>query len=179
MKKVLAALAALLIMTVCLAGCNNDPLSSSGGSSSDADSNSIVSKDNKNYENNIDGLEEFLNDHGYINISDDRSNVTETDASQLGAVAGRRYESTINNAVIFVEIYEYDVNSSNETAQKVKSSVTTSGQFQILDLEPTKAYLNGSGKFLMTYNDTTNPEEGTENYARMTNTIEAFKSFNA
>lgn len=176
MKKILAVLAALLVTTVGLVGCNNNSPSASGSAGGTV---AVTSEQKSGYgDKSIDDLEEFLKSNGYINIEDDRSNVTEVDASKLGAIAGRRYQSTINNAVINVEIYEYDANALDETAKKVKSSISTSGQFQLDDGEPTIAYLNGSGQFLMIYEDTSNPEEGTENDARKKNAISAFKSFN-
>lgn len=176
MKKVIAAVAALLIISLSLVGCNNDPLNKTNETSSTSTTNSAVSE-NKDYDDSLEGLEQLFVDKGYITVNDDRSNVTVMDAALIGAKEGNRYTSNINGAEVVVELYAYDVDNLDNTGNEIIKSVTEKGEFQILDLDPVKAYLSDSGKYLLIYNDKSNPAEGTENYTRMQTAIKQFKAF--
>lgn len=183
MKKIIAALTAVLMMTIFFAGCN-DPLSKqnvAAGTTSAAtevteNTNATVDS-NKTYEDNLKGLEELFVDKGYMTIAEDKSNVTEMDASLIGAKEGNRYKANYNNAEVLIELYAFDADNLEDAAKDVINSVKEKGQFQIMNLDPVNAYLSDNGKYLMVYTDKSNPEKDSDNDKRKQEVIETFKAF--
>ena len=101
------------------------------------------------------------------------------DASLIVAKEGRKY--TKKN--IKIELYVYDTNNLNDTANQIIESVKNNGEFVILDLPAVKAYLSDNGKYLMIYSDDSikkdNPNTEAANYKAREEVIEKFKSFYA
>lgn len=186
MKKVIAAVIAVMVMAISFAGCNNDPLSKqnveANTTAAVTDATNASESDNikdKIYSETVDGIAELFVDKGYMEIQKDNANVTEMDASIIGAKEGKRYKTTYNNAEIVIELYLFDMSDEKlkETAEKTINSVKEEGKFQIFKLDPVPAYLADSNKFLMVYTDKSNPAEDSENYKRMQEVIETFKVF--
>lgn len=179
MKRILAALAAVTIMAVGIAGCSKS--SDNGASAATSERKVIsttVSRTNKDdYEDNIKGLEAYLDDNGYMYLKKEDSKIIELDASAKGAIEAYRYEFVINYKDIIVEIYEFDVTHFNDKSRETIKSVHRTGECEMSDGTTAVAAISGSERYLMIYNDTSNPEEGMENYARRTNTLNAFEEF--
>lgn len=185
MKKLIAGIMAVMIMAVGFAGCNNDPLSKQNveaNKTQATEATNATEADNiadKVYDETVDGLAQLFVDKGYMNIEDNNSNVTEMDASLIGAKEGKRYKTKYNNAEVEIELYSFDTTNEDlkETAEQTIKSVKETGQFQIFKLDPVKAYLADNDKFLMIYTDKSNPAEDSDNYKRMQEAIETFKAF--
>lgn len=185
MKKLIAGLMAVMIMAVGFAGCNNDPLSKQNVEANKTETTEATTPDEtknveaKEYKETVDGIAEYFVDKGYMEIKEDNANVTEMDASIIGAKEGKRYTTTYNNAEVIIELYSYDMSDAKlkETAEETIKSVKETGQFQIYQLDPVTAYLSDGDKFLLIYTDRSNPAEDSDNYKRMQEVIETFKAF--
>ena len=116
------------------------------------------------YEDNFEGLSNYLASFGYINPVSDNENVTfvSMDYELVGADKGRKYtEQTKKKATI--EIYEFNLKSTNATADEVLKSVKDGGKFAIYDLpEVNHVYLSNNGKYMMIYTDKSINEDNTE-----------------
>ncbi len=84
------------------------------------------------------------------------------DYELVGADKGRKYtEQTKKKATI--EIYEFNLKSTNATADEVLKSVKDGGKFTIYDLpEVNNVYLSNNGKYMMIYTDKSINEDNTE-----------------
>lgn len=188
MKKLIASVMAVMIMSIGFAGCNNDPLSKqnveANATTAPTEATNATedqpAKD-KTYKETVDGIAELFVDKGYMTIKKDNANVTEMDASIIGAKEGERYTTSYNNAEVVIEIYSFDMTDEKlkETAEQTIKSVKEEGKFQIFQLDPVTAYLTDSDKFLLVYTDRSNPSEDSDNYKRMQEAIETFKAFPA
>ncbi len=158
MKKIIALLLCIGIFAVAASGC--------GGSSSKdpvATSDEAGSLEASDYDNDFEGLCNYLSAYGYINPLKENEGVTYTitRAEIIGASKGRRFETKkikdtpIKDATI--ELYEYDLealsSTPDEAAEKTISSVKQDGTFENLLGETVKdVYLSKNGRFLMIYN---------------------------
>ncbi len=178
MKKLIAVVSAVLMMTAVFSGCGNDPLSktnvAANATTAPTEAATEEKTEEKTYEDTLSGLEQLFADKGYITVAEDRAGIQEMDASLISAEEGYRYKTNFNNAEIIIELYSYD-NSDNDIVKSVKET----GEFTILNLDPVKAYMSDSDKYLMIYNDKSNPAEDTDNYKRMQEVIETLKAFPA
>lgn len=187
MKKLIAGIMAVMIMAIGFAGCNNDPLSKENVEAVKTETTEATTPteakdvEDKVYDETVDGLAQLFVDKGYMKIEDNNSNVTEMDASLIGAKKGKKYSTTYNGAEVIIEFYSFDMtdNKLKETAEQTIKSVKENGWFQIFKLDPVKAYLADGDKFLMIYTDKSNPAEDSDNYKRMQEAIETFKDFPA
>lgn len=182
MRKLIAAVTAVMIMAVGFAGCNNDPLSVQNVQDTTASTeatNATEPVKDKTYKETIDGIAELFVDKGYMEIAKDNANVTEMDASLIGAKEGKRYTTKYNNAEVLIELYSFDMSDAKlkETAEQTIKSVKETGKFRIFQLDPVTAYVSDSDKFLLIYTDKSNPAEDSDNYKRMQEVIETFKAF--
>lgn len=183
MKRFIAAVSCAGLIAVSAAGCGyQDALDSASKATETtaADATSETTADATSapvadYEDNLDGLYNYFVDLGYI--SKDNS-VTDMDVALIGAKQGKKYAVSGN---LTIELYEYDTDNLNDTANEIISSVKENGKFTILDLSPVKAYLSDSGKYLMIYSDTSikdeNPDTSADAYIRRQNVIDDFTSF--
>lgn len=78
-----------------------------------------------------------------------------------------------------IEIYEYNTDKKNATADEVIKSVKKDGVFKIYDLPEVKAILSDNGKYLMVYTDKSINEENTESdeYKLRDEIVTKFKEF--
>lgn len=81
----------------------------------------------------------------------------------IGAVAGYRFTVSLDGGNALVELYEYDLDSLNDSAKSVISQVEEDGSFDMLSISTVNAQLSDNGKYLMIYNDSRsegdNPDE--------------------
>lgn len=188
MRKLIVSVMAVMIMAIGFAGCNNDPLSKQNveanaatASTEATNATEAETAKDKTYKETVDGIAELFVDKGYMAIEKDNANVTEMDASIIGAKEGKRYTTSYNNAEVVIEIYSFDMTDEKlkETAEQTIKSVKEEGKFRIFQLDPVTAYLTDSDKFLLVYTDRSNPAEDSDNYKRMQEAIETFKAFPA
>ena len=182
MKRVLAALLCAGLLIVFASGCMG------GGQQTNpeavATGDEASSFDAKDYKNDFEGLCNYFAAYGYINPKDE-SKSTEMDASLIGAKIGKKFTAVKMDDKdvkdITIELYEYDTQSQNATADEVVKSVKADGTFSILELPDVKAYLSDNGKFLMIYNDKGLDESKTDsdNYKWREEVLEKFKSFHS
>ena len=159
MKKIFAALAAAIMISVLTTGCFG-----MGQKTAVATGDEALSQNAADYEDNFEGLSNYLASFGYINPVSDNENVTfvSMDYELVGADKGRKYtEQTKKKATI--EIYEFNLKSTNATADEVLKSVKDGGKFAIYDLpEVNNVYLSNNGKYMMIYTDKSINEDNTE-----------------
>ena len=182
MKRVLAALLCAGLLIVFASGCMG------GGQQTNpeavATGDEASSLDAKDYKNDFEGLCNYFAAYGYINPKDE-SKSTEMDASLIGAKIGKKFTAVKMDDKdvkdITIELYEYDTQNQNATADEVVKSVKADGTFSILELPDVKAYLSDNGKFLMIYNDKGLDESKTDsdNYKWREEVLEKFKSFHS
>ena len=95
----------------------------------------------------------------------------------IGAKAGERYNFTVDNSTVFVELYEYDTDNMNADAKRVTAEAKKDGKIKVLsddDNAEFPAVLSSSGKFLVMYTDNSTNEG---NAARKKNFTDAVKNF--
>src|SRR5574344_164158 len=179
MKKIITAFLVIAMSVLCFAGCNNDPLNNNTPTTTSPTEATEAEKkassiSQKSYDETFDGLVSYFNDCKNIN-TEDENQIKEMDASLIGAEKGNRYTTKYNNADVVIELYSYKTDDLNDTAKDTISSVKNNGEFQIMKLDPVKAYLSNNGKYLMVYNDKSidksNPDKTTDNYKRMETVI--------
>lgn len=182
MKKLFSALLCAALIVVTASGCGlSDPLEANKNQSETSATTAEQTDDTEvnytDYKDTLDGLCEYFNELGYIEHKE--GSYTKMDASLIGAKEGRKY--TKKN--IKIELYVYDTNNLNDTANQIIESVKNNGEFVILDLPAVKAYLSDNGKYLMIYSDDSikkdNPNTEAANYKAREEVIEKFKSFYA
>ena len=175
MKKIIAALAAALMISVVTTGCFG-----MGQKAAVATGDEALSQEAADYENNFEGLCNYLASFGYINPVSDNEDVTyvSMDYELVGADKGRKFtEQTKKKATI--EIYEFNTDKKNATADEVIKSVKNDGVFKIYDLPEVKALLSDNGKYMMIYTDKSINEENTESdeYKLRDEIVTKFKEF--
>ena len=189
MKKLFAAVLSIGIIASALAGCGyQDALDAANSKSS----SSAVSKESEStkevkpeeYSKNLGGLIDYFADLGYLEMKDnklDESKVMVMNHTLIGAKEGKKFATTVANKPVYIELYEFD-KKPNDTALSVIRSVEETGQFQIINLDPVKAYVSENEQFLMIYSDASiddsNPDKTTENYVNRNKVIESFDKFN-
>lgn len=72
----------------------------------------------------------------------------------IGAISGYRFNVELEGGNALVELYEYDLDKLNETANRIISDVKENGTFNMLDIsQNVEAELSDNDKYLMIYND--------------------------
>ncbi|MGN0550597.1 MAG: hypothetical protein ACI4I4_02000 [Acutalibacteraceae bacterium] len=71
----------------------------------------------------------------------------------IGAKTGYRFEASVNNDKITVELYEYDPENLNDDAKRIISEVKENGEFNMLDYAKVPAQISKNGKYMVIYND--------------------------
>ena len=175
MKKIIAALAAAIMISVVTTGCFG-----MGQKAAVATGDEAQSQEASDYENDFEGLCNYLASFGYINPVKDNEDVTyvSMDYELIGADKGRKFtEQTKKKATI--EIYEDSSDKKNATADEVIGSVKKDGILKIYDLPEVKALLSDNGKYLMIYTDKSINEDNTESdeYKLRDEIVTKFKEF--
>lgn len=183
MKKLIAAICALLILASAFAGCS-DPLAKSNTSETQASSSSAKPKKTikaENYEDSFKGLESYMKDYGYL-TSDIIKNANDTKLPKIkgvnykygyeyiGAKKGKKYT---NNKIV-IELYAFEEGKKNEFVDSVKEK----GTFTLFDEEIT-AYLTDNGKYMMVYTDKDikDDDKTSDAYKTRQGAIKAFEAF--
>lgn len=187
-KIAMVSAALLLVGALSACGVNVDTVSSEDGTTSnvimssnpnpdqpeggDAASSEKPKLSDADVDDTLDGLCKFLADHG--GVSGDAAQMA---PEFIGAKSGVQYKFSYegtNNVV--VELYEYDPENLDETAQAVQESVKKDNSFMVIGQQVTDAYLSDSGKYLMIYKDT---QGGEKNELHKQEIVQAFQSFKA
>ena len=172
----LAALAGTVLMALSFSACAVDMSAASAVSSTSSESSEaeatpepVISVDESKYEDNLDGLADYMKKKEYIS-----GDATEMAAAMIGAEKGVKYTGSYEgNNNITMELYEYDTANLNDTANAIIDSVKESGQFTLMGMTA-NATLSDSGKYLMVYTDTVT---GEEHDARTAEVKEEFVNF--
>lgn len=104
------------------------------------------------YEDNLEGLEEYLK-ACYVIAGEPKIMSHEA----IGAVAGHKFTVNYQKNRLEVELYEFDLDNLNAAAKECLRSVEEDGYFMMLD-QKVEAYINGSGKYIMIYSGNDNAE---------------------
>lgn len=176
MKKILLGVLCLSLM-VTLFGC-----ATGGTQLENIETSQSVSADSisqKDYENNLDGLVEYMIALNYIPKKTEKKEML---ANIIGAKKGYKYVYSVDGSTTVMELYEYDPESKDENALRVINEVKKDGAFHVfgdnsIDQDVTyKATLSDNGKYLMLYTDNSNKDA---NVQRTEDVKKAFQGFYA
>ena len=167
LKKILVAggvtaLAAVLALSV--SACSNN----SGTETTNTLSASSMAQ--SEVPDTLDGLCRYMEGNGLIG-----GTPHDMLADLIGAKEGRMYQFSFNDSPVQVELYEFDTENLNETAQKILQEVRENGKFTMTGIESSNAYLSDSGKYLMVYHDTNTDEEHTNQSIRAQQMFKEFR----
>ena len=176
----MAALATASLMTGCgvqAVGDGNTAsiVSSSAPEGSDTEAESSqqageVTMDS--VDDNLDGMDRYFTAKEYIPGDVTKS---QTQASFIGAVDGRRYAFSYENSNIQMELYEFDLENLNEDAQEAIDNANNSGTMVVMGITANgTATMSDNGKYLMLYYD---PNTDETHQARAQEILEEFKAF--
>lgn len=176
MKKIIIFLLCLGMFATVAAGC--------GGQVKEtvATGDEAKSLNASDYKDDYNGLCTYLSALGFINPLEDNKGVTYTvmTAEIIGAKQGRKFTAQHRKETT-IELYEYDLNNLNATADEVRASVKQDGSFiNLLDEAVSNVYLSNNGKYLMIYDDKTinsDTKDTDENYLDMLEVVKKFKEF--
>ncbi len=154
MKKIIVAVLGLLT-AASLTGCMGTGTQLEKVSTAEApDANSVKASD---YKNNLEGLEKYLTALNYI---PQKAEATKMMYKVIGAKDGDRYNFSVNNSVVTVELYEYDPDTLGEDGKRVIDEVKKNGEFYVFDKSskmdenvPYPAVLSDNSKYLVLYTD--------------------------
>ncbi len=172
MKKILISLFSLLI-AVSLTGCigTGGPELPGVNTGDGVDPAKVKTSD---YKNNLKELEKYLTALKYV-PSD--AEPTEMMYQVIGAKAGDRYNFTVDNTPIYVELYEFDTDKLNEDAERVIGEVRKNGSFKVFtdkDENEYPAELSSNGKYLLLYTDNSSNESNIERKKNFTKAVKEF-----
>lgn len=176
MKKIIAVLAAIMMFASVATACGvSDPLNTTEAPSTEATEEVTEPQvDKADYEDTFEDLCRYMTDMTYVS-----GEPKEMTAELIGAEEGKKYSFNYGGGTVTVELYWFDTEKLNETAEKTISDVKETGKFKIGNLPETEAILSDNGKYLMVYRDTAydaaNPEN--QNTIRHDDVIKEFKSF--
>ncbi len=164
MKKILfIALAA--VMVVGMSACGN----SAGNPEVVSQASMAVTE----VEDTLDGLCKYLEGNGIVT-----GTPVKMQADIIGATAGRKYTFEYDKNLVEVELYEFDLDNLNQTAEKVIESVKQEGHLPtIIAGQEVKAMFSNNGKYMMIYTDKKGNEEG--RLAQTQKAEQLFKEFKA
>ena len=173
MKKIILlvmAIAVGILLTACGAGDVGGPGYNPSSVESEQTESVASVPPIESYEDNLTGLTQAMTDRGYIS-----GDPTTMSAQFIGAKEGYRYQFSYEKSKVTVELYEYDLENLNETAQRVISAVKQDGQFEIQGTNIT-ATLSDNGKYLMIYSHDTDNEANQQRQTDVENLLKQFKS---
>lgn len=175
MKRIIALLLCVGMFAAVAAGCG-------GGQQLTATGDEATNKSAGAYKDTYADLLTYLSAWGYINPleANKGKSYTEMKAELIGAKQGRRFTAQHTKDTT-IEIYEYDPNNLNATADEVIGSVKANGTFQnLFNDEVENVYLSKSGKYMMVYTDKTinkDTAEDSDNYKAREEVIKKFLAF--
>lgn len=134
----------------------------------------IKKVDASKYNNDLEGLEKYLTDLNYLPAD---INSTEMMYGVIGAKAGERYNFTVDNSVVYVELYEYDTENMNADAKRVTAEAKKDGEIKVLSEDDNAIFpasLSSNGKYLLMYSDNSTSENNAERKKNFTNAVKNF-----
>lgn len=171
MKKIIVlciAAFSTVLLTACGAGDVQGPDSqSSDVSTQESKVESDVNQDN--YEDNVNGLKKYFEDMGYVS-----SDPVKMSAQFIGAKEGYRYQFKYEKSDVTVELYEYDLDNLNSTANRVIDSVNSNGYF-MMDKTQVDAYMSDNGRYMLIYSDNSKDEANVNRKDEVINNFKTFK----
>lgn len=151
-KWVAVALAVILClsMTACAFGTQNSTATETLETSavSEDGETTVEDKDPANYEDDIQGLCQYLEDCALT-----AGERVQMSYDVIGAVNGYKYTYQYNSSNIQLEVYEFPTEEISEIAQQVIDSVRENGSFEILD-NTVPATISADGRYMLIYTDT-------------------------
>lgn len=175
MNKIILSVISVVAAAVLLCGCsrgNGLP----GVKTEDAPKAASVKQ--SDYNNDLEGLEKYLNALGYI--PDDCKPVEMTLCSVIGAKDGDRYNFNVDNSAVFVELYEYDTDNLNDDAKRVIGEVQKEGKYYVFgesnkeDAASFEASISINGKYMVSYTLTSNGETNEQRKKDFISAVEGF-----
>ena len=146
-KRVLLVVAAMSsLVAVGLTGCGGTTVADPNAASSAAAPTASMALSEVS-EDNLNGMITYLKGNGVI-----KEATTDMKAEMIGAVSGKMVQAIYGDSVALVEIYEFDKDNLNESAQEVIQNAKENGKFKSMDGELT-ATLSNNEKYLMIYKD--------------------------
>ncbi len=139
-----------------------------------AEGKDLKKVDASKYNNDLEGLEKYLKDLNYL---PEEIQSTDMMSDVIGAKSGDRLNFTVDNSVVYVELYEYDTDNMNKDAQRVTSEAKKDGQIKVLSDDDNAIFpatLSSNGKYLLMYTDNSTNEG---NATRKKNFTDAVKNF--
>lgn len=180
MKRLIISAVAVLMIALTFASCydpyagikdkSKKPTAATQSSTKKKDETKKKKVSDEKYEDNLNGLRDFMKDSGYIKVED--NNVTKMQADLIGAKKGNKYV----DGDIRVELYEYDLEKENKKRDETIESVKNNGTFKLYS-EEIPAYLSDNGKYLMVYTNPAADDKNSDAYKTKQNAIKAFKGF--
>ena len=122
------------------------------------------------YDDNIDGLCQYLTD-AYA-VAGDK---TQMSYDVIGAADGYRYLFRYNKSSVQVEVYAFDIKQLSEEAEQNLESVKANGMLKVIDRE-IRAVISDSGKYVMIYQDSSAEEANQTQRERVIQLFQAFHS---
>ena len=119
--------------------------------------------DNRNYDQVVD----YMTDKDYI---DQQAKKEKLDPKPLGAKKGFRF----TKGTVVVEIYEFDLDNMSNMAKSVTESARYNG-FYVLNERKIGAKMSASGKFMMSYTDSSITDENSEGFKKRQQAYEDFQ----
>ncbi len=166
-----------LLFTVFLYGCGAGNVGDAGymqaqsenelSSSSEENTSSMPEIHSK--EAGLDNIVQYFTSMDLI----DENSKSKVAYEVIGAKNGVKYSATVADSSFTLELYEFETDNLNSTAEKTINSVKNSGSFNILDT-PVNAVISDNNKYLLIYGDNSDNEE---NIQKRNFVLEEFKTW--
>ena len=180
MKRILSLIAVCAVFALMLAGCSNNSESTAAdnnGSAEIAATNSgedTQSVDASKYDNTFDSFMQYMADGGHI-----KGVGADLTASAIGAKQGKRFTVSLGTSKYFVELYEYD-DQTSDIAKRTIANAKGDHSFHLMDSTEsatanTYAAVTEDGKFLMLFTDSSSNDTPSEKKESAAKAVESFK----
>lgn len=123
------------------------------------------------------GLAARLEYLGYVSRGENDANVKTPKYDFIGAIDGVRYSGVrVGSSVFNIELYQYDPNNLNETAQRYLDEVKSTGKITVLEnFDSISAMLSDNGKYLLIYSDGSTDEENLQYKAKVEEVVKTYE----
>ena len=82
----------------------------------------------------------------------------------------------VGSSVFNIELYQYDPNNLNETAQRYLDEVKSTGKITVLEnFDSISAMLSDNGKYLLIYSDGSTDEENLQYKAKVEEVVKTYE----
>ncbi len=159
MKKI-KLLTLVLTIPLIFSGCGEGDVGSPKGNSSE----SQINLDQSKYEDNLEGLQNYLQDMDLIS-----GQSTDMLSEIINAKKGVKYTFKYNKSNVTVELYEFE--SPNEDAA---NQINSKGTLSIFDKE-VPAVISNNKRFLIIYSDKSTNHQNVEKAEKIKEAVKKFK----